>query len=432
MRLNALRYDRSQIEKTAGLNCALYFNKLNYYTKETMLNEGIPFILEGKQVFLPFLGMLLSEKDDRRLVPVHTISFLTQKLILCALYEKWNDMNATKIAEKLGVTKMSVSRCLDEIEYLDIKILDKSGKTRKVSVSEEIRVLWEEIKPVLRNPVIARFQLAEDIPYKLYGDEGRIRQVLINILNNSIKFTKEGYVSIAVSSVYSNENEICLRFVIEDTGIGIKQEDMDSIFESFRQLDMNKNRKTEGTGLGLAITKKLVNLMQGDIQVESEYGSGTCFTIQIKQRVLDMRTVKDMPMTQHAAEAKKGQMFVCKNYRVLVVDDNVINRKVATAMLASYGFQIHEASSGKAAIELVKKNVYDMIFMDHMMPEMDGIETLNRMKALEQSLNRGTPVVALTANDMNNGKEFYLDAGFNGYLEKPVLPQKLEELIQIL
>ena len=163
LRLNALRYDRSQIEKTAGLNCALYFNKLNYYTKETMLNEGIPFILEGKQVFLPFLGMLLSEKDDRRLVPVHTISFLTQKLILCALYEKWNDMNATKIAEKLGVTKMSVSRCLDEIEYLDIKILDKSGKTRKVSVSEEIKGLWEEIKPVLRNPVIARFQLAEDI-----------------------------------------------------------------------------------------------------------------------------------------------------------------------------------------------------------------------------------------------------------------------------
>ena len=163
LRLNALRYDRSQIEKAAGLNCALYFNKLNYYTKETMLNEGIPFILEGKQVFLPFLGMLLSKKDDRRLVPVHTISFLTQKLILCALYERWNDMNATTIAEKLGVTKMSVSRCLDEIEYLDIKILDKSGKTRKVSVSEELKVLWEEIKPVLRNPVIARFQLAEDI-----------------------------------------------------------------------------------------------------------------------------------------------------------------------------------------------------------------------------------------------------------------------------
>ena len=163
LRLNALRHDRRQIEKASGLNCALYFNKLNYYTKETMLNEGIPFILEERQIFLPFLGMLLSQKDDRRLEPVHIISFLTQKLILCALYEKWNDMNATRIAEKLGVTKMSISRCFDEIEYLDIKILDKSGKTRRVSVNEEIRVLWEEIKPVLRNPVIARFQLAEDI-----------------------------------------------------------------------------------------------------------------------------------------------------------------------------------------------------------------------------------------------------------------------------
>ena len=264
-----------------------------------------------------------------------------------------------------------------------------------------------------------KVQLAEDIPYKLYGDEGRIRQVLINILNNSIKFTKEGYVSIAVSSVYSNENEICLRFVIEDTGIGIKQEDMDSIFESFRQLDMNKNRKTEGTGLGLAITKKLVTLMQGDIQVESEYGSGTCFTIQIKQRVLDMRTVKDMPMTQHAAEAKKGQMFVCKNYRVLVVDDNVINRKVATAMLASYGFQIHEASSGKAAIELVKKNVYDMIFMDHMMPEMDGVEATQIIREECKETAGQTIIIALTANAIRGAKEMYLENGFEDFLSKP-------------
>ena len=162
IRLNALRHNRNQLEKAVGLNCAFYFEKLNYYTKETMMNEGIPFIIEEKQVYLPFLGMLLAEKADRKLVPVHTISFLTQKLILCALYEKWSGMNVTKIAEKLGVTKMSVSRCLDEMEYLDIRLIDKSGKTRKVSVCDDIKVLWEEIKPVLRNPVIAKFQLAED------------------------------------------------------------------------------------------------------------------------------------------------------------------------------------------------------------------------------------------------------------------------------
>lgn len=163
VRLNALRYDQKQIEKITGFNCALYFKKLNYYTKEIMMTEGIPFIIEGKQMFLPFLGMLLADNSDRKLKPVHTISFLTQKLLLCALYEKWDKMNVTKIAEKLEVTKMSVTRCLDEIEYLDIDILDMSGKTRKISVRGDRKSVWEKIRPVLRNPVITRFQLANDI-----------------------------------------------------------------------------------------------------------------------------------------------------------------------------------------------------------------------------------------------------------------------------
>ncbi|MDD6656954.1 MAG: hypothetical protein PUE95_06645 [Lachnospiraceae bacterium] len=166
LRLNRMRYDRNQIEKVSGLNCALFFAKLNYYSKDTMMNEGIPFIIADKQMFLPFLGMVLSEKNDRKLKPVHTISFLTQKLLLCALYEKWQKMTVTKIAERFGVSKMSISRCMDEIEYLDIDILNVSGKTRKISVEEEPKILWEKIKPILRNPVIARFQLAEDIELK--------------------------------------------------------------------------------------------------------------------------------------------------------------------------------------------------------------------------------------------------------------------------
>lgn len=166
VRLNALRYDRQQIEKAAGLNCALYFTKLNPYSRETMLNEGIPFIIGEKQMYLPFLGILLSENADRRLKPVHMISFLTQKLLLCAIYETWYDMNVTKIAERLDVTKMSVSRCLDEIEYLDLNILVKSGKTRKIRIDDDIETVWKQIKPVLRNPVITRFQLTKDIQLK--------------------------------------------------------------------------------------------------------------------------------------------------------------------------------------------------------------------------------------------------------------------------
>lgn len=163
LRLNVLRYDQKQIEKVTGMNCALYFTKLSYYTKEMMLTEGIPFIIEGKQMYLPFMGMLLADNNERRLKPVHTISFLTQKLLLCALYEKWDKMNVTRIAERLEVTKMSVTRCLDEIEYLDIDVLDMSGKTRKISVGEDIKKVWENIRPVLRNPVITKFQLVDDI-----------------------------------------------------------------------------------------------------------------------------------------------------------------------------------------------------------------------------------------------------------------------------
>ena len=163
VRLNALRHDQKQIEKIVGMNCALYFTKLNHYTKEMLLSEGIPFIVEGKQMYLPFMGMLLANNNERKLKPVHTISFLTQKLLLCALYEKWNQMNVTRIAEKLNVTKMSVTRCLDEIEYLDLDILNVSGKTRKISVGENTKNVWESIKPILRNPVITRFQLVDDI-----------------------------------------------------------------------------------------------------------------------------------------------------------------------------------------------------------------------------------------------------------------------------
>lgn len=166
IRLNTLRHDQKQVQKVSGLNCALYFTKLSHYSKEIMINEGIPFIIEGKQMFLPFLGMLLIDREDRKLAPVHVISFLTQKLLLCALYERWEDMSVTKVAERMGVTKMSVSRCFDEMEYLDIEILDTTRKYRKVTVAKESKILWEKIAPVLRNPVIAKYELAEDVRLK--------------------------------------------------------------------------------------------------------------------------------------------------------------------------------------------------------------------------------------------------------------------------
>ena len=275
-----------------------------------------------------------------------------------------------------------------------------------------------------------KVEVKEDIPHKLYGDVGRIRQVLINIINNSIKFTKVGYVNLDVSGHYIDEENIELQFVVRDTGIGIKKEDMAVIFESFRQLDMNRNRKTEGTGLGLAITKQLVTLMQGDIQVESEYGKGTCFTIHIRQKVVDKRTIKEKTTVHHEVEAKKECMFVCKDSDILIVDDNKINRKVAAAMLKTYGFRIDEVSSGKEAIEFVKNHKYDMIFMDHMMPEMDGIEATRIIRSECRETAEDTIIIALTANAIQGAKEVYLQNGFEDFLSKPFERSQLQELLE--
>ena len=271
--------------------------------------------------------------------------------------------------------------------------------------------------------------VAEDIPRQLYGDEGRIRQILINIINNAVKFTKEGYVRLDVSGRYKDEENIVLQFVVEDTGIGIKEEDIAVIFEAFRQLDMNRNRKTEGTGLGLAITKQLVTLMDGDIQLESEYGKGTRFIIRIKQRVVDKRSIKEEPAVHRVETVKETRMFVAKEYRVLLVDDNAMNRKVACAMLKPYGFQLAEASCGSAAIERVKRVEYDMILMDHMMPEMDGVEATKIIRSECGENGKKAVIIALTANAIQGAREMYLENGFDDFLSKPFDRSQMHELL---
>jgi hypothetical protein len=161
--LASMRKNQRQLEKLTSLNCALYFRNLNSYSKEIMLNEGIPFVVEGKQIYLPFIGVLLTGETDRALVPISQISYLTQKMLFVALYEKWNDMTVTKVAKSLGVTKMSVSRCFDELEYIDISLLEMKGKSRVISINEHTKEFWKKIQPILRNPVVTTYEMAEDL-----------------------------------------------------------------------------------------------------------------------------------------------------------------------------------------------------------------------------------------------------------------------------
>ena len=274
-----------------------------------------------------------------------------------------------------------------------------------------------------------KVDLSDNIPYQLYGDEGRIRQILINLLNNAIKFTRSGYVSLKVSAAYIDAYDVNLVFEVEDSGIGIKKEDIDKIFEAFQQLDMNKNRKIEGTGLGLAISKRLIQLMDGQLSVESEYGKGTKFTVCIKQRVVNAKTIREVPVTKEDLQKTDMRMFTCDNYKVLLVDDNAINRRVAIAMIEAYGFQISEADCGKKAIELVKEHNYDLILMDHMMPELDGVETAKIIRSECGENGQNAVMIALTANVIEGAKEIYLSNGFQDFLAKPFERIQLHEVL---
>ena len=303
-------------------------------------------------------------------------------------------------------------------------------------------------------PVKFVLEIDENFPQKLLGDELRVRQILNNILSNAIKYTIKGEITLcAKSELRANEVNLC--FTIRDTGIGIRQEDMGKLFNTYTQLDPIANRKIEGTGLGLVITKNLVEMMGGKIFVESEYGKGSVFTVEIIQgiplagtKTIGDETAEKLRSFSYAAARKDEDVirFMIPDTKVLVVDDLPANLLVARGLLKPYGLQIDTAASGQEAIEMVRRNrrtedkQYDLILMDHMMPEMDGVEAAkvirtwenDRQKNSEQSELNRIPIVALTANALTGMKEFYLEQGFQDYITKPVNPQLLNEAIDRL
>lgn len=318
-------------------------------------------------------------------------------------------------------------------DILDLSKVE-AGKMELVMGDYYIKGLVNEVVNMMdiaasQRGLLMKCEFDNTIPCAYNGDAGRIKQILINILNNAVKFTSRGHVRISVKGrCSSDENVENLIFRIEDTGCGIKQEDLEKIFEDFKQVNSRKNRGVEGTGLGLSITKRLVQLMKGSIEVESVYGEGTTFTVTLPQQIVDSRTLEEVPDVP-GKELEQVETFVVRNYKVLVVDDNLINRKVACGFLKKYGFDLTEASSGPEAIELVKKTKYNLIFMDHMMPEMDGIETVKIIRE-ECGINGRMPVIiALTANAMDGMKETFLQNGFQDFIAKPLDRKPLNEIL---
>ena len=320
-------------------------------------------------------------------------------------------------------------------DILDFSKIE-AGKMEIVPAPYEVCVFFNGVVNMTsvkanQKDLVFEVQIDENLPSVLLGDEVRIRQVIVNILNNAVKYTKQGTVRFEVEGI-REENKFTLKMQVTDSGIGIKPEDMDKLFGGFQRLDLDQNRSIEGKGLGIAITHNLVERMDGHIDVSSEYGKGSVFTVYLTQEVVD-----DTPMgdyKQKFAELAKQESdyherFTAPDAKVLVVDDNNMNLFVVKALLKKTNIQITTCMSGKECLSYVKKEHFDVILLDHMMPELDGMQTLAQMKQMEH-MCKDVPVIALTANAIVGAKEMYLEAGFSDYLSKPIAGTSLEKMMQ--
>ena len=273
-------------------------------------------------------------------------------------------------------------------------------------------------------PIKFDVEVIGSIPNTLNGDEVKVYQILMNILSNAVKYTKKGSIRFVIESVISGNRDI-LTFKVIDTGIGIKKADNARLFEKFERLEQEQS-DIQGTGLGLVITKKLLDLMDGKISFESEYQKGTTFTVNLEQEILDKSQVNFE--TYQAKRVSVDEYFDGSKYKILLVDDNLLNLKVAEKLLKNYHFEVTSVNSGLDCLNITKNNHYDLVLLDHMMPDMDGIHTLYNLKKRASGFD--TPVVVLTANAIEGSKEMYLKEGFVDYLSKPIDQVELDRILR--
>lgn len=375
-------------------------------------------------------SLFLSNMSHEIRTPINAVLGMNEMIL-----RECNDSQLLTYAENIQNAGKTLLFLINDI--LDMSKIE-SGKMEIVpveyNVGELVLDLWNVICLRAQEKGLSiAFEVAPEMPSGLYGDDLRIKQIVTNLLTNAVKYTPQGGVEMKVSFERVSDKKLVLTISVKDTGIGIRKEDIGKLFEEFRRLDAEKNRRIEGTGLGMNITMSLLDLMEGKMQVDSVYGEGSTFTVTIPQTI-----VEETPVGSFEEIQKKGrtevdtqkQIFEAPEAKVLVVDDNAMNLAVFQALLKRTKVQIDTADSGRACLELVQKEKYHMIFMDHMMPEMDGIETLHEMRKITDFPNRETPVIALTANAIVGAKEMYLQEGFVDFLSKPIEGELLEKMVR--
>ena len=277
------------------------------------------------------------------------------------------------------------------------------------------------------------FDIDPQLPSEVMGDCVRVKQVITNLLNNAIKYTDKGTVTLRASFVEATDNVANIRFEIIDTGRGIKEENLSRLFLAFERIDEQYNHNIEGTGLGLNIASVLLNMMNSSLKVESEYGAGSTFSFVLPQEIVSLKPIGVFTALEQVSETPKtaaDELIYNPDLRILAVDDNMVNLKVFEGLLKKTGARITRANSGAAALELTKVNKYDIIFMDHMMPEMDGVEAMNAIKSQVGGQNLDTPIIVLTANAIKGSFEEYMNIGFSDVCYKPTTQKDLNEKLK--
>jgi signal transduction histidine kinase/DNA-binding response OmpR family regulator len=344
--------------------------------------------------------------------------------------------NVIEYAENIHTAGSTLLGLINDI--LDFSKIE-AGKMEIIPVDYDLSSVFNDLVNMIHTRADAKglellLDFDQETPKLLYGDEIRIKQVITNILTNAVKYTEKGSVTFSVKfeRVPDAPDSVLLCVAVKDTGIGIKPEDMEKLFSKFERIEEKRNRNVEGTGLGMTITLNLLEKMGSSLQVESTYGVGSTFSFKLRQRVNKWEPLGDYKASYQEllkGHKKYREKFTAPEALVLMVDDNPMNLTVFKSLIKQTKVQVDTANDGDEGLLLAKEKKYDIIFLDHMMPGKDGIETLHELKKQESGPNRNTPVICLTANAISGAREQYIEAGFNDYLTKPIDTDKLEEML---
>ncbi|MCR5789149.1 MAG: response regulator [Lachnospiraceae bacterium] len=373
----------------------------------------------------------LSNMSHEIRTPINAVLGMNEMIL-----RECDDKNILGYSESIRTAGSTLLGLVNDI--LDFSKIE-AGKMEIIPVDYDLSSVINDLVNMIRAKADAKgleleFEISREVPKLLHGDEVRIKQIVTNILTNAVKYTEKGIVTLCVDyeKIPGEEGSIMLDVAVKDTGIGIKKEDMKKLFSEFDRIEEKRNRNVEGTGLGMSITKRLLEMMGSSLQVESIYGLGSKFSFSLRQTVVKWEALGDYEAAYKAAlegRRKYHEKFHAPKAEILVVDDTPMNLEVFISLLKKTEIKIETAASGEEALSFAFNKKYDVIFLDHMMPDKDGIETLHEMRARKDDPNLETPVICLTANAISGAREKYLAEGFDNYLTKPIDSGKLEEML---